>query len=208
MNWKTILAAGAILFTGTLYAQTPDGITPADEDICDSESGAAYGLCNAYCEAMDCDYELTSAAEMACLKVRDRFVQQTGRDVPCITPPPECPCYTYQEVAYIAETESSADRFYCYNGPDNSMILWQSIESTVGIPFDPFDERDAKAYEYKWQEEAELGCEYRHYVYDGENATEVLRSWVVAPNVENRIVYEACKDIMDAVFETYAINCD
>jgi hypothetical protein len=99
MNWKTILAAGAILFTSTLYAQTPDGETPPNEAVCDSESGSAYGLCTAYCEAMDCDYEQTSAAEMACLKVRDRFVQQTGRDVPCeLQPVVECPCWTQADI--------------------------------------------------------------------------------------------------------------
>ena len=34
---------------------TPDGVTPAVEDICSGLQGAAYGLCNAYCEAQDCD---------------------------------------------------------------------------------------------------------------------------------------------------------
>ena len=43
------------LFAGALLGQTPDGQTPATETACELESGAAFGLCNAYCEAMDCD---------------------------------------------------------------------------------------------------------------------------------------------------------
>ena len=89
MNWKTIFAVGAILLSGTLYAQTPDGETPANEGICDSESGAAYGLCNAYCEAMDCDSENSQASEVACLKVEDKWIKITGREyLPCDCPPP------------------------------------------------------------------------------------------------------------------------
>lgn len=36
------------------WARTPAGQTPAIEDLCDIESGAAFGLWNAYCEARDC----------------------------------------------------------------------------------------------------------------------------------------------------------
>lgn len=97
MNWKIIIAA--ILFTGTLYAQTPDdivvknmtveeatviiaeieangggtadGLTPAVEDICTKWdfTGKALGLCNAYCEAMDCDDPNPQASAQACDRV-------------------------------------------------------------------------------------------------------------------------------------------
>ena len=40
-----------------VMALTPDGKTPAEETVCEGLSGAAFGLCNAYCEAMDCDGE-------------------------------------------------------------------------------------------------------------------------------------------------------
>jgi len=51
----TLALALLLLCTGAVLAQTPDGQTPAEETVCDHESGAAFGLCNAYCEAMDCD---------------------------------------------------------------------------------------------------------------------------------------------------------
>ena len=40
-----------------IHAQTPDGLPPANEGVCDSLQMAKpglYGLCVAYCEALDC----------------------------------------------------------------------------------------------------------------------------------------------------------
>jgi hypothetical protein len=78
------------LCTGAALAQTPDGETPAEETVCDSQTGAAYGLCNAYCEAMDCDSEDPAASETACTKVRTKFQNITGNDMPCEAV--SCPC--------------------------------------------------------------------------------------------------------------------
>jgi hypothetical protein len=64
-------------------AKTPDGKTPAEEDACDEEFGAAYGLCVAYCEAMDCDSENQRASDEACDRVFNGYVQQTGFEPPC-----------------------------------------------------------------------------------------------------------------------------
>lgn len=87
-----VVALGLCLtFAGLAAAQTADGQTPAEEDVCDGESGAAYGLCNAYCEAMDCHLDEPSASATACQKVGSRFEQITGRRPPCDL---SCPCYT------------------------------------------------------------------------------------------------------------------
>jgi hypothetical protein len=100
MKALTLTFALLLICTGAALAQTPDGETPAEETVCDSETGAAYGLCNAYCEAMDCESESPHASETACTKVRDKFMNITGRDLPCEapttcpTPSPgtTCPC--------------------------------------------------------------------------------------------------------------------
>ena len=47
----TMLAV--LAFTPMSLAQTADGETPAQEPVCDELNGALYGLCVAYCEAMD-----------------------------------------------------------------------------------------------------------------------------------------------------------
>ena len=68
---------------------TPDGEPPSVEVNCDGQTGAAHGLCNAYCEAMDCDSATPQASQNACNKVRDNFTRITGQGLPC-----DCPCVT------------------------------------------------------------------------------------------------------------------
>lgn len=70
-------------------AQTPDGQTPAVENVCEQNElgGALKGLCTAYCEAMDCD-ESPNADFSACESVRSKFVRKSGGiEPPCLIPP-------------------------------------------------------------------------------------------------------------------------
>jgi len=61
----------AIMFLG--------GQAVAEEgDICDGQVGAAFGLCNAYCNAMECNSPEPHAAEIACTRVSTLFEQITG----------------------------------------------------------------------------------------------------------------------------------
>lgn len=57
----------------------------ASEDSCSlfGSSGVEYGLCNAYCEIMDCDSDDPMASEGACLKLEDKFFAKTGSIPPC-----------------------------------------------------------------------------------------------------------------------------
>jgi hypothetical protein len=80
-----ILAFGA----GSASAKTPDGKPPSRETVCDNEKGAAFGLCNAYCEAMDCDDPRVRASNKACQAVKRNFEKKTGRPLPCEV---SCPC--------------------------------------------------------------------------------------------------------------------
>jgi hypothetical protein len=107
MTTLLLLAPLALLTAGAGFAQTPDGETPAEETVCDIYSGAAFGLCNAYCEAMDCellfddDPETSpNASATACMKVLDNFIKITGEELTCEVEdpcPPDngglgCPC--------------------------------------------------------------------------------------------------------------------
>jgi hypothetical protein len=74
---------------GSVFADTPDGQTPSRETVCDNEEGAAYGLCTAYCEAMDCGDPNQRASDRGCEAVRRNFEKQTGRPIPCGL---NCPC--------------------------------------------------------------------------------------------------------------------
>ncbi len=86
----SVLLLGSLLVsTGPSRAETPDGQTPSEETVCDSQSGAAYGLCTAYCEAMDCDSPFAEASPTACSRVRASYERITGQPLPCEA---TCPC--------------------------------------------------------------------------------------------------------------------
>jgi hypothetical protein len=62
-------------------------LTPAEETVCHDAglTGALWGLCNAYCEAMDCDFATPDASETACQKVLGNFQKKSGGLLPpCI----------------------------------------------------------------------------------------------------------------------------
>lgn len=82
MKKLTVLLFVLIACTGTAWAQTPDGETPAEESVCDGLEGDLFGLCNAYCEAMDCDSESPTAADRACDRVLSNFTE-AGGEPPC-----------------------------------------------------------------------------------------------------------------------------
>lgn len=114
----SLLCIGA----GAALAQTPDHMPPARETVCDNETGAAYGLCNAYCEAMDCELANDSdpltepkASSTACTKVKTKFQNITGRDVPCEL---SCPCLGVPEFSAFLTTMS-----YCFENESGIIAL-------------------------------------------------------------------------------------
>ena len=96
----TICAAVALMTLIGTYAETPDGEPPSVENICDGQEGSAFGLCNSYCEALDCDSDTPQASQKACEKVLVNFDKASGATMPCLVEPepePElgqydCPC--------------------------------------------------------------------------------------------------------------------
>jgi len=92
--YPTIVSLMLILMIGlitqgpfTTRSLIPD-VVAQPEGICDDESGAAYGLCKAYCEYMDCNGREPQASLDACLKVAERFEYMTGgKDISSICTP-------------------------------------------------------------------------------------------------------------------------
>lgn len=78
-----VVAVG--LFPATAFSQgTPDGQTPAEETVCDGLEGAAFGLCNAYCEATDCGDGVNYASFKACASLQKNWIKKTGlEEFPC-----------------------------------------------------------------------------------------------------------------------------
>jgi hypothetical protein len=71
-----------------------------DGNVCDGLTGDAYGLCDAYCNAMKCGTEDQHASDRACERVLENFRKHHPTDPPCIDPcakyvnteDDECPC--------------------------------------------------------------------------------------------------------------------
>lgn len=115
-TYLTPLFAFLLLCTGAgaALASTPDGQTPAEETVCNGETGAAYGLCNAYCEAMDCESDNPSASATACSRVRTKFQNITGRDLPCEN---TCPCNTPAFPTFSGIVAGQVELDQCFTDP-------------------------------------------------------------------------------------------
>jgi hypothetical protein len=82
---KFLMAAtmlAVLSFTPMSLAQTADGETPAEETVCDDLNGALYGLCVAYCEAMDCHLGDQFASDRACERVLTNYMTHSDGDMP------------------------------------------------------------------------------------------------------------------------------
>ena len=86
LKFTVIAAAFGILVSGPVLAQTPDGETPAEEWVCDGLfDDLSFGICNAYCEAMDCDNpNRAKANDKACLAHARKWEKIAGPiPLPC-----------------------------------------------------------------------------------------------------------------------------
>lgn len=67
-----------------------DNITlQAGSNCCDGLPDASWGLCDAYCEAMDCNGVSPKASSRACSRVLENFAAHSNEPIPCA--PVECP---------------------------------------------------------------------------------------------------------------------
>ena len=138
MNWKTILAAGSILFTGTLYAQTPDGETPANEGVCDGLQGGTpglYGLCVAYCEAQDFDTIEKQPSSTKILANYRKKMKAGDPDMPCIQVQTQCSCFTNAELANMtADGLGSCNRVISNRITiiDNGSLNYAEVDTSIG----------------------------------------------------------------------------
>jgi hypothetical protein len=107
---------------------TPDGVPPSGETICQGLTGAAHGLCTAYCEAMDCDSANPQASQKACDKVAASYAKITGQGtLPC-----DCPCVT-QLPGWIDVVNGPLAQ--CVSGVYTpSAVILIPADPTLGLP--------------------------------------------------------------------------
>lgn len=95
-----------------------------------------YGLCVAYCEALDCNLDSTTptATHPQCDKPSTKILGRynamktaTDPNMPCVVPPPtECSCWTQQEISQIGST--------WLGDPSQYMLLWQNnYDASYGL---------------------------------------------------------------------------
>jgi len=75
----------ALVLSWPALAQTPDEISPSAEMVCDGLEGRLYGLCNAYCEAKDCDLDARLMQTRSCGRLLYKYaLRSDGALPPCI----------------------------------------------------------------------------------------------------------------------------
>ena len=106
------------LMSPLALAQTPDGETPANEDVCDvlqadDVTKGLYGLCVAFCEAQDiadfsdpitpADLEaLEDAIPSGRILINYNKKKQEGDpEMPCVVVQEPCPCWSQAELNSI-----------------------------------------------------------------------------------------------------------
>lgn len=135
------------LSSATAFA---DDLTPAEEEVCDFLQGSEFtpglfGLCNAYCEAKDCDaYGPYEDQPQSCQRLYDNFVARaTGADdplePPCLEdeepdPDPDpvlCPCWATDVTEPIGTADALQEENlptgegatgFCFVEPENQFI--------------------------------------------------------------------------------------
>src|ERR1700759_1156722 len=91
MKTLFVFSLGLLMLAVPVLAKgTPDGQPPSEETVCDGLHGALFGLCNAYCEAMDCDSPNHHASDTACAQTLQNYMKHSGgQPPPCAV---TCPC--------------------------------------------------------------------------------------------------------------------
>jgi hypothetical protein len=83
----SILGLTILMATPARAQRTGDHIVPAIEDVCDGDP-FSFGLCNAYCEALDCEAPDPLGTPRACSNLLRNYMKKSGG----IAPPCGCPC--------------------------------------------------------------------------------------------------------------------
>ena len=103
----------------------------AQTGVCDSVPGNAYGLCNAYCEAMDCDNPAHAASDKACDRVFMNFVKKTGEAPPCNP----CPCVDETNYPIFTDFEDGTTPIFSCNIEEDEAVDKFTVE-VVGLSGD------------------------------------------------------------------------
>lgn len=114
-HFLSLLGVSLAMIALPAAAQTPDGLTPAVETMCDPLADATpglQGLCVAMCEAQDCEATMDdqgnvsfspscNASAPKILANYDKLATPVDPPMPCVKV--ACPCWASDEIANIAD---------------------------------------------------------------------------------------------------------
>jgi hypothetical protein len=144
----------ALISSVPATAQTPDGLTPAVETVCDDLIGytpGLYGLCVAYCEAHDAQL-LSPSGDPAELDRPNRQIlrnynslrSDSDPTMPCVPadePQDSCPCWTADELLEVLPPISNIDvnLAHAYRNSNISAVLenLEIVNDDTGNPVPP-----------------------------------------------------------------------
>ncbi len=218
----TTLLSGAVSFvtmviilSPTAIAQTTDGVTPANEGVCDVLTDATpglYDLCVAFCEAQDIGDVETAITEGdlaafeaarpsgAILEAYNRSKNEADPDMPCVLAAESCPCWSAEELRPIYGADLAAGSFsepFCEASPTYNSFR----ERWVGRSLN-YNDRLARG-EIRESEGGRATCLYsRVDTGDGTNIYRYIDSATSGLEVE---IFQACRDQVVSVCETYGL---
>ena len=184
--------------------------------ICDEANlvGAAYGACNRYCEALDCDAPNPIGSANACDRAMDRFFELTGDLPPC---EPLCPCaegWLNPEFIPDGEVVASCYGEFTENGTFYELVLEGVPDENGNTPLsvaaaDIFDD-DVFGYH-------RVGCFSERYENLGAEASDdsgvfemqsSFREESARIDRQQRRIFKSCKSVLEQIIEKIDAECE
>lgn len=156
------------LFSAPLMA---DGLPPSEETVCDALNAdgvtpGLFGLCNAYCEAKDCDEYPEGEEPRSCNRLLANYERRAGDSdpvMPCLADPgPTCPCWTPGEFADGGDVLSADTSFCIDDGPDPIFVGVDRVVYDDGTDMITFTAGEGGHPDFFNQD----GCEYVNTLTD------------------------------------------
>lgn len=156
-------------------------------------SPGLYGLCVAFCEAQDCipddslddPLENCKPSSSKILEIYDKKKRSGDPEMPCVTPPPNCPCWTLEELDNLRHQSASDGNVRCkLDWQSSSGAIWTNW-SIKGYEGD--DLYWDNIYAMDWPPKGRSTCYFYNY-FEGVPEDKILRLMDVTPDE-----YQICR---------------
>jgi len=187
-------------------AQTPDGVTPPNEGVCDGlradgVTKGLYGLCVAFCEAQDCVPNDDGSLPQSCVASDKRILDNYNKrklpsdpDMPCVQQP--CRCWTQEELG--AALSSWGQPFNCDLDRDqgtyeDTQVNWVNELGRLHFYVDSTGSGDTP-----------FTCQY--YIQDAQDPTNDVSRFFDTTVEEDAVCRDQLETLIQAELEAYGSN--